>query len=164
MDAIATEAGITRPVLYRFFGDVGGVYQAVADQFAADLLAHIGAAGLDRLSGAALLRAQIDVYLAFIETEPNLYRFLTRQFPAERADGQAAVADFVGMLGGIVADFLRAGGLRDLTADIAGRAFVGAVQSTSDWWLDHPVIGRAELADGLNAFLWRGFAHLGADS
>lgn len=158
MDAIATEAGITRPVLYRFFGDAGGVYQAVADHFAADLLAHVGAAGLDRLSGRSLVRAQVDVYLAFIQQEPNLYRFLTRQFPAERADGQAAVAGFVGMLGHMVADFLRDGGLPGLTADIAGSAFVGAVQSTGEWWLDHPKITRGELADGLSEFLWTGFS------
>lgn len=160
MDAIANEAGITRPVLYRFFGDVGGVYEAVAEHFANGLLAHIAAAGLDKLSGAELVRGQIDVYLAYIESEPNLYRFLTRQFPAEQADGQAAVAGFVGTLASQVADFLRDAGLSAITADIAGRAFVGALQTTGEWWLDHPTIARRELADRLSEFLWSGFSRL----
>lgn len=164
MDAIATEAGITRPVLYRFFGDVGGLYQAVAEHFAADLLAHIGAAGLGRYSGEALVRAQIDVYLAYIETEPNLYRFLTRQFPAERADGQAAVASFVGTLGESVAEFLRDAGLPERAANITGHAFVGAIQASGEWWLDNPNISRAEIADELSAFLSHGFFRRGGES
>ncbi len=161
MDAIATEAGITRPVLYRYFGDVGGIYQAVADHFTTALFDHVRAAGIDHPSGDAVIRAQIDAYLAFIERERNLYRFLTRQFPAERDDGQAAVAGFVAMIGDIVAGFLHRGGLPALAADVAGRSFVGAIQTTGDWWLDQPGITRAQVADQLTAVLWRGFSHLG---
>lgn len=161
MDAIATEAGITRPVLYRYFGDVGGIYQAVADHFTTALMDHIRTADLDHPSGDAVIRAQIDAYLTFIEQERNLYRFLTRQFPAEHDDGQAAVAGFVAMIGDIVAGFLHRSGLPALAADVAGRSFVGAIQTTGDWWLDQPDITRAEVADQLTAVLWRGFSHLG---
>ncbi|HEU4481075.1 MAG TPA: helix-turn-helix domain-containing protein, partial [Actinomycetota bacterium] len=30
MNAIAAEAGVTKPILYRHFGDKGGLYQAIA--------------------------------------------------------------------------------------------------------------------------------------
>src|SRR6266704_2334366 len=38
MDEIAAQAGITKPIVYRYFGDRAGVYQAVAEQYCADLL------------------------------------------------------------------------------------------------------------------------------
>src|SRR5690348_8052225 len=41
MDAIAAEAGVTKPIVYRHFGDRDGLTQAVATQFAAELFAEL---------------------------------------------------------------------------------------------------------------------------
>ena len=38
MEDIAAEAGISRPILYRHFGDATGLYGAVADDFCRELL------------------------------------------------------------------------------------------------------------------------------
>lgn len=157
METIAAEAGITRPVLYRHFGDVGGIYGAVANRFAEDLLGHLRDANLPRRAGRALVRTQVDAYLAFLEAEPNLYRFLTRQFPSERADAQEAVADFVRLVGDIVAGFLHRAGYPSLKAEVAGRGLVGTIQASADWWLDHPEVGRDEIVEEITAFAWSGF-------
>ncbi|MEU1097709.1 helix-turn-helix domain-containing protein, partial [Streptomyces sp. NPDC005877] len=39
MNAIAAEAGITKPILYRHFGDKGGLYRALAQRHTDALLA-----------------------------------------------------------------------------------------------------------------------------
>jgi len=67
MRAMAAEAGITKPVLYRYFGDKNGLLTALADRHTRDLLERLRAAlrsGDDRRSRAA---ATIDAYLRAIE-------------------------------------------------------------------------------------------------
>src|SRR6266516_2679718 len=44
MDEIAAQAGITKPIVYRYFGDRAGVYQAVAEQYCADLTSRFQSA------------------------------------------------------------------------------------------------------------------------
>ena len=44
MNAIAAEAGITKPILYRHFGDKGGLYRALANRHTDALLASLRAA------------------------------------------------------------------------------------------------------------------------
>lgn len=41
MNAIAAEAGITKPILYRHFGDKGGLYSALAKRHTDALLASL---------------------------------------------------------------------------------------------------------------------------
>lgn len=158
MESIAAEAGITRPILYRHFGDVAGLCQAVAVAYAAELVAAMEQAGEGLAPGRALVRAQLDRYLAFLERDPNLYRFVTRQFPSARSGAQADVAGFAQLLGEGVAGYLRALGMADVQAAIAGRAFVGSAQAAGEWWLDAQDVPRAAVADGLADLLWHGLA------
>src|SRR4051812_7368246 len=44
MAAIAAEAGISKPVVYRHFGDKGGLYRALADRHISDLMRRLQAA------------------------------------------------------------------------------------------------------------------------
>jgi len=55
MDEIASEAGITKPVLYRHFGDKDGLYEALTE---AEMTALIGADL--KASAEALLRAALE--------------------------------------------------------------------------------------------------------
>src|SRR3954466_7199428 len=43
MDAIGAEAGVTKPIVYRHFGDRVGLASALADQFGAALVAELDA-------------------------------------------------------------------------------------------------------------------------
>jgi len=158
MAQIAIEAGITRPILYRHFGDVGGLYQAVADRFTGELFGEASAAA-DGAAGRDLVRAQIDRYLAFLERDPNLYRFLTRQIPLERPDARDAIGGFVQQLGQGVADFLHQAGMPAPNAGVIGRTFVGAIHTTSDWWLEDPQLTREALTEQLTDLLWSGISN-----
>src|SRR5689334_25296093 len=72
MEAVAREAGVTKPILYRVFDDRGGLVHAVGDRFAAelnDVLAKALAAG-DGIAWddpRGVLRATIDAYVALID-------------------------------------------------------------------------------------------------
>ena len=64
MNVIAAEAGITKPILYRHFGDKGGLYRALAARHIEELLARLRAALLTRGGLEARTRATVDAYLA----------------------------------------------------------------------------------------------------
>lgn len=156
IERIAAEAGITRPVIYRHFGDAGGLYQAVATRFADDLLARSAEATAGVRAGRTLVAAQVDGYLRFLEVEPNLYRFLTRQVPMEQSGGSNVVTGFIQQLGGMIAAFLEESGLPAARAAVVGRSFVGAVHVTSEWWLEDRELTRAELVEELTTMVWDG--------
>src|SRR5947208_4124889 len=76
MEAIAAEAGITKPILYRHFGDRAGLCLAVVDRALTGVMENMSKAFAKHPPGSGLIAASIDAYLRFIDEDENLYRFL----------------------------------------------------------------------------------------
>ena len=169
MNVIAAEAGITKPILYRHFGDKGGLYRALAERHINDLLLRLRAALTTRGGLRARTRATVDAYLASIEEEPQVYRFLVERAAVEEPGVRGQVEGFVRRFGEELAAGIRSE--PELAAGPAavdpGRAVVwahaiaGMVQAAGDWWLDHPEVPRQSVVDELTALLWDGFSGAG---
>jgi AcrR family transcriptional regulator len=158
MASIAAEAGITKPILYRHFGDKSGLYAALAGRHTErllDVLQEALAAG-----GTARERVErtIDAYLSTIETEPQVYRLLVHsaEFPAA-AEAHGQVQSFLRRFSellalGIAAELgLPPGSDR---AETWARGIVGMVQSAGDWWLLNGSPGRDAVVRELTDLLW----------
>ena len=160
MAAIAAEAGITKPILYRHFGDKSGLFRALAERHTDQLLARLRTGLLTRGPRRLRVRATIDAYLAEIEAQPEVYRFLLHRAVVEEPAVHGQVTLFVRRLG----DELAAGiavelGLDDeQLAQAWGHGIVGMVQSAGDWWLERRTVTRDRLADQLTDLLMTGFA------
>src|SRR3954462_14647865 len=76
MNAIAAEAGVTKPILYRHFGDKGGLYRALAERHIDDLMEQLRVALTTKGGRRRRVETTLDVYLALIEARPQVYRFL----------------------------------------------------------------------------------------
>ncbi|MEU5248727.1 TetR/AcrR family transcriptional regulator, partial [Streptomyces asoensis] len=63
MNAIAAEAGITKPILYRHFGDKGGLYAALAKRHTDALLDSLRAALDAPAERRERVEATLDTYL-----------------------------------------------------------------------------------------------------
>ncbi|MFG1707264.1 TetR/AcrR family transcriptional regulator [Nonomuraea sp. M3C6] len=152
MAAIAAEAGITKPILYRHFGDKSGLYQALADRHVRTVIAQLrpkfAESGAD-LRGRA--RAAIGVYLDLVSANLNLYRFLFHRASAEDTRIRSHMTSLVRSLGEELGRTLAAERVvpDPVRAQVLGHAFVGMVQTTGDWWLDHPEVDRAQVVEGL---------------
>jgi len=166
MAAIAAEAGITKPILYRHFGDKGGLYAALAQRHTDRLLSVLQ----DALAGGGTTRDRIErtigAYLSTIEAEPQVYRFLLHS--AEVATSQAAqgqVQSFLRRLAellalGIAAELdLQPGAPR---AEVWARAIVGMVQAAGDWWLLAGTPDRDALVRELTDLLWGAYPEAAA--
>jgi AcrR family transcriptional regulator len=152
MAAIAAAAGITKPVLYRHFGDRHGLYQALADRHVGTVVAQLkprfAEAGTD-LRGRAT--AAVDLYFDLVSANLNLYRFLFHRAGAEDSRVRSQMTSLVRSLGEELGAVLAAERVvpDPVRAQVLGHAFVGMVQSTCDWWLDHPEVPRDRVVQSL---------------
>ncbi|HEY0530069.1 MAG TPA: TetR/AcrR family transcriptional regulator [Actinoplanes sp.] len=159
MDAIAAHAGVSKPVLYRYFADKSQLWLAVGQEAAGMVLDAIAPAVAAVREERAAIAAAIDAYLAHIAADTNLYRFVVHQ--PEIARGRDVVTDVVDTVASGLArmfgDRLRARGLDSGAALPWAYGVVGYVQSVGDWWLrQQQPISREALGDYLTTFLWSG--------
>ena len=153
MATIAAEAGITKPILYRHFGDKGGLYAALADRYTGALLRELQTAleaGTDRRDR---VERTVGAYLAGIEREPQVYRFLV--LSDEAAQAQSQVRSFTRRLSALLATGMAAElGVGPVRAAVWAHGVVGMVQAAGDWWLDTPTVTRADLVTELTDLLF----------
>ena len=159
MNAIAAEAGITKPILYRHFGDKNGLYQALAERHSAALLDRIREALAAPLGRRELVENVLDTYLASIESAPQIYRFLAHPDPA--ADGLSPAGPLAPTLQAIasalssaIASQIDLGPDRELLSEAWGQAITGMVLASGDWWLEHRGFPRERMVQTLADLLW----------
>jgi AcrR family transcriptional regulator len=157
MTQIAAQAGITKPILYRHFRDRDGLVHALGERFSDELLRELQAALLSDNDPHQLLIRTIDTYIAFIEADPHVYRFLVRHVA-----GDETLTGFMRQVGQqvavVVGEQLRAAGQDSGGAEPIAHGIVGMVHNAGDWWLDHRSMPRARLVEYLADLLWTGTA------
>ncbi|MBO8184297.1 TetR family transcriptional regulator [Streptomyces spirodelae] len=170
MNAIAAEAGITKPILYRHFGDKGGLYRALATRHTEALLASLRAALDAPRQRRERVEATLDTYLAAIEAHPQVYRFLMH--PAEDSSSSERGFD-VGQhsapllrrlgeeLAKVIAERLDLGPEAEELARVWGHGIVGMMHAAGDWWLRERPCERAVLVRHLADLLWGRLAAAG---
>jgi AcrR family transcriptional regulator len=160
MEAMAAAGGVTKPILYRHFGDRAGLVTAIGEAFLHDLGVAISGA-LQQYGGSgggAVLRAAMDAYLALIERDTELYRFLVQQdarLGSERTS--AFVAQVIEQVTGLVEAGLQAIGRSPQPAELWAVGIVGMVHAAGDWWAERrTTMDRATVVDELTGLLWDG--------
>ena len=158
MAAIAAEARISKPILYRHFGDKAGLHAALAQRHTERLLVVLQGALLTGRTRRERLERTVDAYLAQIEAEPQVYRFL--MLSAETTSSSAEVRSFIDRLvevlaRGIAAEFRLPGDA--VRAQAWARGIVGMVAQAADWWLEDRPCPRSELTAELADLVWGAF-------
>jgi AcrR family transcriptional regulator len=160
MDEIAAEAGVTKPIVYRAFGDREGLTKAVADRFADELAASLQKAITDAPTDGARVRGAIDAYLAFIEREPAIVRFLIHRSVETIEETGIALSGFVNRVGQLITqaigEAMRQQGLDSGAAEPWAYAIVGAAHLAGDWWQERRTMPRERLVDYLTSLVWDG--------
>ncbi len=163
MDEIAAEAGTSKTVVYRHFADRAELYVAVCHRVAAQLLPKLrGAIENTGNHPREMVAAAIDTYLAFIEADPQLYRFVVHQQVLDRptSDPIDSLSYLVGeQAAAAISVALQQSGHDPVAAAPWGHGVVGLVRSAADWWLraERPML-RTELAAHLTDVAWAGLS------
>jgi AcrR family transcriptional regulator len=162
MDQIASVANTSKPVIYRYFADKNDLYRAVTQRVVGEVLATLVQVTSTNPPPRELIHASVDAYLALLEKNPELYRFVA-QHPLVGESTSGGATDFSTVVAELLTAQLEAH-LREigLDPDFAhpwGEAIVGFISAASMWWLDHrDVMTRPQLADYLGSLLWGGAA------
>jgi len=150
IDDIAAAAGISKGLLYHYFGSKRGFYVEVVRWAAGELEAV--AEGDEALPVLERLGQGLDRYLEYVETHARGYATVLRAGIGSDAEVAAIVE---GVRQTMVARVLEAvpGLAGDPGRRLAVRGWVGFVEAASLDWLDDRALGREQLRDQLMATL-----------
>lgn len=166
MDEIATAAGTSKSIVYRYFDDKAGLRLAVAETVVMQMHDALRAAAQRADDPEMALREMVRVYLEMIESSPNVYWFVTRTAiggnepaPVEsgRRGRRAAVTEdaadaavpttpvdlhplgaYLDSVIELVAEpFARATDVPHADAAAWAAGAVGFVRGSGEWWLGH---------------------------
>jgi AcrR family transcriptional regulator len=131
MDEIARAAGITKPMLYRYFGSKEGLYAAYLRMTGHELVDKVRAPDTRGESPQARLRAGLRAFLTYVKEHRAGWTVLHGETTAPT---DAQVAREVAELRGRIIRMLTT-----LFGDEAfAHAFTGAAESLATWWVNQP--------------------------
>ena len=153
MAQIAAAAGVSKPVLYRYFADKHELHAAVGQWGADEVLRRVVPAMQaegpvrDKFTGA------IDGYLSMIEEHHQLFVLLVHHRPGSDplADGKVKI---ISTLAYFLGETLRGLDLDDSGAEIWAVAIVGSGLAIGEWWLETRTMTREQVGADLSAFAW----------
>ena len=162
LDAVAGEAGVTKPVLYRHFADKTALYLALLERHREDLGSFAGAIPADGPLDARL-RAVLEVWLDYVEAHDYAWRMFfrdtgggeeVRAFRVEvHARARAVLAALIRQLAPAPIPQRELEPLAELLS--MGMA------SLVLWWIETPGVEREAVLDAI-ARVWTGVLTSGA--
>lgn len=158
LDAVAAEAGVTKPILYRGVGDRDALVFALAERLSrrmADQVAEQVALAKDPED---MLRRLVRGYLELASAQRNLYLFVTAGGVGdERLQQSLLLADgAAGQFVEGIAAFRAARGADPAVATVWSYGLVGSLHYVTLWWLREPSLDLDTVTEQITALLWAG--------
>lgn len=160
---IAASAGVSKPVLYRYFTDKDDLYRAVgrwgADQVVERLVPVLVSEGSMR----DRVYAGCEAYLEFLDEHPQVFLLLVEHRSADDplADGKDQIASTFAKLMG---DTLRRLGVDAAGAEPWAHGLIGMGLAVGEWRLRRDIMSREATASYLASFIWHAFSGFAADN
>ncbi len=165
MQAIAAKAGVSKPILYRHFGDRGGLVAELAARFTQQLMARLRHALSQNTEPRLVLSATMNAYIEAIEEDPDVYRFLVHRALGDDQRAGQRLLDLMEQISREVAvalgEQLRAAGSDSGAAEPWAFGIVGLVHAAGNWWLTTRTMPRERLVEYLVRLTWDGMATSG---
>jgi AcrR family transcriptional regulator len=138
MDAIADAAGISKPMLYSYFGSKHGLYVAYVERSGRALVKCMREAESPRAPAAQRLHAGILAFLTYAEEHSPGWTVLHRETLAQGGQLAAELSELRQRVANM---------LTTLFDDEAfAQAFAGAGESLASWWLADPRQPKEQIA------------------
>jgi AcrR family transcriptional regulator len=151
MDRIAELAGVSKPMLYAYFGSKEGLYVAYIERTGGELVERL--VGVDPSAvGAARMRAVIAEFLAFVEEHRDGWTVLFRELNTSRPLAEQVAQLRAQIVGEVRRMLEHAEGSKfprvaPPASEGVAEAIVGAGEALANWWLKKPDVAREEVAD-----------------
>jgi AcrR family transcriptional regulator len=145
MDEIAEAAGISKPMLYSYFGSKEKLYFAYVDHAYQELISAIDDAVASETTPEGQLRAGTLAYYRYVGERRHAFQVLFR----EVGDPGGRLAQQRRRLARRVALAFEAILGPDSDAESLAEAELGAARALANWWFDHPEVSAEEITERL---------------
>ena len=140
MDDIARASGITKALLYQYFGSKEGLYEACVERARARLFDRLEAEAERAPDPVARLRAVVRTYFDYLDEQRGSWWLLYGDASMDAVNEmRRRNAEVIARL---IADDVATAG-RELSDDdvaLLGHTIVGSGEQVARWWLEHPAL------------------------
>jgi AcrR family transcriptional regulator len=160
MDEIADRAGVSKPVLYQHFPSKLELYLAVLDLHIDSLVFQIQRAIASNTENAGRVRATVDAYFDFIESEGEAFRLLFESdMNVEPSVHERLIRMTYDCAAAISAVISIETGLPQEASMLLGVSLIGSIQVGARHWLDRDSkLSRDQAARLVESLMWRGIS------
>lgn len=160
---IAAVAGVSKPVLYRYFSDKDDLYRAVGHWGAERVLESLLATLRSKKPIREKIRRGCKEYFKLLDAHPNVFFLLVEHRTSDDplADGKEKIA---AAFSRALNDAFRSFGLDAGPAEPWAHGLVGMGLAQGEWWLRRRTMSRTAAADHLAQFIWHAFSGVAADA
>ena len=157
MDEVAAQVGVTKPLLYNYFGNKEGLYGACMERAGDALTETISAAVAETGSPEEALRAGGHAFFAFLDSERAAWAVLFDETLPRSGQIAERVAAYRGqILAQVTASIMGQvpPAMRDaakIEVEALSEALLGAAEALAHWWLRTEAISAEQAADLLIA-------------
>jgi AcrR family transcriptional regulator len=158
MDEIADRASVSKPVLYQHFPSKLDLYLAVLDLHIDSLVFQIQRAIASTPENSDRVRATVDAYFDFIESEGEAFRLLFESDmnvePSVHERLNRMTYDCAAAISAVISVET---GLPQEAAMLLGVSLIGSIQVGARHWLDRDSkLSREQAARLIESLMWRG--------
>jgi AcrR family transcriptional regulator len=157
MDEVAAAAGVTKPLLYAYFGNKERLYRACVEQAGEAMIAAVGEAVATAAGPAEALRDGLRAFFSFVDGDRDAWRVLFDETLPAGGELARSVEGYRTRLAALVAETQLAlipqpGRERAATeVEALSNALLGACEGLVRWWLRTGALPAADAADLLVA-------------
>jgi AcrR family transcriptional regulator len=166
MDDIAAAAGITKPMLYAYFGSKQGLFEACLDEVTQELVAVLERSAERGTDDVAVWHGLLDLF-EWVDQNRRAWSFLFVGEPGSSPGLRAARARSRATVAAACTRLFAESSRRDgISPDVAERgeglayALFAAFEGMVEWWLRHPQEPKEMHALRLMNLVWQGMGDL----
>jgi AcrR family transcriptional regulator len=157
MEEIATAVGVTKPLLYAYFGNKERLYIACMQRAADSLTATVADSVSESASPAEALRAGVRAFFSFLDSDRAAWAVLFDETLPRGGEVAERATEYRGRIFGLVSESM----LAQLPArhrkrartevEALSTALLGAAEALARWWLRTEALAAEEAAELLVA-------------
>jgi AcrR family transcriptional regulator len=153
MDEIAAAVGVTKPLLYNYFGNKERLYIACMEQAGDSLIKTVGAAIAETASPGDAMGAGVRAFFAFLDSDRAAWAVLFDETLPSSGEVAEKVSSYRGQIIQLVSVSLLAqipeGSRAAYRVEIEAlsAALLGAAEELARWWLRTEAISAGEAAE-----------------
>jgi AcrR family transcriptional regulator len=153
MDDVAAAVGVTKPLLYIYFGNKERLYLACMEPAARALREAVASAVAEAERPADALEPGVQAFFSFLHNDRDAWRVLFDETLPAGGEVARRVAEHRARLEAVVAELVVArlpGGRRGraaVEAEALSAALLGAAESLARWWLRTGALSAKEAAE-----------------